>query len=201
MKIYSIESKEFKEYGRPAVADYSELLPLLENTECPEGVVYRPSIDQFENLAVKDFLQTNMYGGMPIQIGYCNGHNSTLNALEYHKSSEINVGATDCILVLGRMQEIEDGTFDTAKAKAFLLPKGVAVEIFATTLHYAPWGVDGNGFKVAIILPKGTNYARPEPHECPLLWGSNKWLLAHADSPEAKSGAYVGLKGENLKLK
>lgn len=200
MKIYSIYDKEFKEYGRLAKADYSELLPLLKQTECPDGVVYRPSIEQFENLELKRYLEINFYGGMPIQIGYCNGHNSTLNALEYHKSSEINVGPTDCILVLGKIQEIEDGIFDTAKAKAFLLPAGVAVEIFATTLHYAPWGVDGNGFQIAIILPKGTNYDKPENAECPLLWGSNKWLIAHPDSPEAKNGAFVGLKGENLHL-
>ena len=61
-------------------------------------------------------------------------------------------------------------------------------------------GVDGNGFQIAIILPKGTNYEKPAIHECPLLWGSNKWLLAHPDSPEAKQGAYIGLKGENLTL-
>lgn len=200
MKIYSIYDQEFKEYGRLAKADYSELLQLLEGTEKPDCVVYKPSICEFEKLEVKNFLQTNMYGGMPIQIGYCNGKNSTLNALEYHKSSEINVGATDCILVLGRMQEMEDGTFDTAKAKAFLLPKGIGVEIFATTLHYAPWGVNGNHFQVAIILPEGTNYPKPEVHECPLLWGKNKWLMAHPNSPEAKRGAYVGLKGENLTL-
>ena len=200
MKIYSIYDEEFKDYGRLAKADYSELLELLKDTECPNSVVYRPTIEAFEKLAVKDFLQINMYGGMPIQIGYCNGHNSTLNALEYHKSSEINVGPTDCILVLGKMQEIEDGIFDTAKAKAFLLPAGVAVEIYATSLHYAPWGVDGKGFQIAIILPKGTNYEKPEGAECPLLWGSNKWLLAHPDSNEAKNGAYVGLKGENLHL-
>lgn len=200
MKIYSIYDEEFKDYGRLAKADYSELLELLKDTECPNSVVYRPTIEAFEKLAVKDFLQINMYGGMPIQIGYCNGHNSTLNALEYHKSSEINVGPTDCILVLGKMQEIEDGVFDTAKAKAFLLPAGVAVEIYATSLHYAPWGVDGKGFQIAIILPKGTNYEKPEGAECPLLWGSNKWLLAHPDSNEAKNGAYIGLKGENLHL-
>lgn len=200
MKIYSIYDEEFKDYGRLAKADYSELLELLKDTECPNGVVYRPTIEAFEKLAVKDFLQINMYGGMPIQIGYCNGHNSTLNALEYHKSSEINVGPTDCILVLGKMQEIEDGIFDTAKAKVFLLPAGVAVEIYATSLHYAPWGVDGKGFQIAIILPQGTNYEKPEGAECPLLWGSNKWLLAHPDSNEAKNGAYIGLKGENLHL-
>ena len=32
------------------------------------------------------------------------------------------------------------------------------------------------------------------------LRARNKWLLAHADSSEAKDGAYVGLKGENIDI-
>ena len=65
-----------------------------------------------------------------------------LNALEYHKDSEINVAAKDAILLLGLRSEIEeDYTFDTANVKAFLLPAGSAVEIYATSLHYAPCGV------------------------------------------------------------
>ena len=31
-----------------------------------------------------------------------------------------------------------------------------------------------------------------------MLWARNKWLLAHPDSAEAKQGAYIGLKGENI---
>ena len=41
------------------------------------------------------------YGELPIQIGYCNGHNELLNAVEYHRSSEINLAATDAVLILG----------------------------------------------------------------------------------------------------
>lgn len=104
-------------------------------------------------------LQEITYGEMPIQIGYCNGRNSRLNALEYHKDSEVNVMATDAILLLGLRSELEeDYTLDTKKVKAFLVPAGTAVEIYATSLHYAPCGVDGKPFQVAIVLPKGTNY-------------------------------------------
>ena len=28
----------------------------------------------------------------------------------------------------------------------------------------------------------------------------NKWLLAHAESSEAKDGAHIGLKGENIDI-
>ena len=50
----------------------------------------------------------------PAVIGYCNGHNSLLNAVEYHRSSEVNVAATDLILLIGMQQDIEaDYTYDT----------------------------------------------------------------------------------------
>ena len=55
------------------------------------------------------------------------------------------------------------------------------------------------------MLPKGTNtdlQFKPDPAgESRLLTATNKWLLAHADSPEAKNGAVVALKGENLVVK
>ena len=42
-------------------------------------------------------LQKKGYGELPIQIGYCNGKNYKLNALEYHRSSEIDVAVkTQC---------------------------------------------------------------------------------------------------------
>ena len=71
---------------------------------------------------------------MPIQIGYCNGHNTKLNALEYHRDSEINVAATDAVLMLGSLQDVkEDHTYDTSLVEAFSVPAGPAVEVFATT--------------------------------------------------------------------
>ena len=55
-----------------------------------------------------------------------------------------------------------------------------------------------------MALPFGTNTAKPEiqpgNEEDKFLWARNKWLLAHADSSEAKDGAYVGLKGENIDI-
>ena len=33
-----------------------------------------------------------------------------------------------------------------------------------------------------------------------LLWMQNKWLLCHPDSPQAQKGAFVGIRGENLRL-
>ena len=85
----------------------------------------------------------------------------------------------------------------------FRAPAGTAVELYATTLHYAPPcdSAKGAGFRVAVVLPRGTNTEKPDGtgalHEDKLLWARNKWLIAHPDTNEAKQGAFVGLEGEN----
>ena len=146
------------------------------------------------------------YGGMPIQLGMCWGHNTKLNCLEYHRDSEVNIGWKDFILLLAKQDEIVDGVLDTEKVKAFRVPAGVPVEVYATTLHYAPCHTCPNcGFRVAVVLPKGTNTEKPafEPkcEEDTWMTARNKWLLAHPDSKEAKNGAHIGLRGVNIDIK
>ncbi len=201
MKLYSIFDNEFNAFGRVLDGDFSNLLLELSKTPCPvDKTIYQPTDSNLENTVLKAEWEKEVYGGMPIQIGYCNGYNDTLNALEYHKGNEINVAETDVILILGDVRDIKNGTYDTANAKSFILPARTAVEIYSTTLHYAPCCVNGKPFRVIITLPKGTNYSKPVQAKDPMLWGSNKWLIAHPDSPEAKQGALIGLKGDNIKI-
>ena len=202
MQIYDVTDERFRVYGRVVKnIDFSSLVEELKKTPVPDGVVYEPKADAFMALPVADQIRRVFYGELPVQIGYCNGHNSLLNALEYHKSSEINVAATDAILLVGKEQDItEDFTYDTALAEAFLLPQGMAVEMYATTLHYAPCGVDGAGFQVAIVLPKGTNLDLEESHEGGEdghLTAKNKWLLGHPEGG-LPQGSPMGLVGKNL---
>ena len=136
-------------------------------------------------------------------MGFCNGFNTYLNAVEYHRSSEINVAVTDMILLVGRQQDItEDYTYDTDQIEAFLVPAGTAVEMYATTLHYAPCMTSENGFRCVVILPKGTNTDVEIPAdakgEARLLTARNKWLIAHEDAKI--EGAFCGLKGENVSV-
>jgi hypothetical protein len=207
MKIYSVLDKEFAPYGKVLEGyDTTCLLKALdETTPLPDGVGYVPSEASLENTCLFGQLQNNAYGGMPIQIGWCNGHNTKLNCLEYHRCSEFNLGTEDFIMILGRQQEIEDYMFDTSKAMAFRVPAGVLVEVYATSLHYAPCHVDpAKGFQVLVVLSKGTNEAKPEyaqqTGEDRFLTAANKWLLPHEDSPEAKGGAVVGLRGINIDI-
>ena len=57
---------------------------------------------------------------------------------------------------------------------------------------------------MVIILPRGTNTEPPiltgESAEEKLLTARNKWLIAHEESGLGAGGAFVGLKGENLKV-
>ena len=207
MKIYSVYDEEFKPYGK-VIDGYStrELTDTMLQIALPEiGTAYEPGIDVLEDCAIFQELRDRAYGGMPIQLGMCWGHNTKLNCLEYHRDSEVNIGTHDFILLLAKQEEIDGGILDAVKVRAFRVPAGEAVEVYATTLHYAPCHVDAaEGFRVAVVLPKGTNTEKPEitaeNEEDKLLWARNKWLLAHPDSDEAKQGAFVGLSGSNIDI-
>ena len=207
MHIYSVHDPEFKPYGKVLEGyDTAELLQAMEAIPHPEeGTAYRPGIESLEACAIFPEFRDRAYGGMPIQLGMCWGHNTKLNCLEYHRDSELNVGTKDFILLLAKEDEIEEGVLDTAKVKAFRVPAGEVVEVYATTLHYAPCHTCPHcGFRVAVVLPLGTNTDKPEieakNEEDKWLWARNKWLLAHPESREAGRGAHIGLCGENIDI-
>lgn len=202
MVLKKVTDADFRKYGRViSEIDFSELVKKMDETPLPEGVDYVPSLDILEAVPVSKKLQTAYYGELPIQVGYCNGHNHLLNALEYHRSSEVDIAANDLILLLGLQQDItDDYTYDTSKVEAFLCPKGVGVELYATTLHYAPCNATPDGFKCVIVLPKDTNLPLEDKHagyEDALITAKNKWLIGHAEGG-LDAGAHIGLIGENI---
>ena len=123
--------------------------------------------------------------------------------IEYHRNSEINIAVTDMILLLGWLPDVTDEfTYDTAKIEAFKVPAGTVVEMYETTLHYAPCNAADGGFKCVVILPKGTNtpidFTIAADGEDKLMTAKNKWLIAHEEA--AIKGAFNGLRGENISL-
>ena len=207
MKVYSVFDPEFKPYGKILEGfDTTELLEAMNRIPLPEqGTAYQPGIASLEACGIYGEFKNRAYGGMPIQLGMCWGRNTRLNCLEYHRDSEVNIGTGKFVLLLARQDEIEDGMLDTACVKAFQVPAGVPVEVYATTLHYAPCHLDeAEGFRVAVVLPLGTNTAAPDiaPRcdEDKRMTARNKWLLAHPESNEAKSGAQVALRGVNIDI-
>lgn len=205
MKINKVTDPSFRKYGRVLKdLDSTALLEAMEKTPLPEDVIYIPSDSELEKLPVYKQLQDEVYGELPIQIGYCNGHNTLLNAVEYHRSSEINIAQKDLILLLGSQQDItDDFTYDTAKIEAFLLPAKTAIEVYATTLHYAPCNASSEGFRCVVVLPKDTNLELTTAHktegEDKLLTARNKWLIAHKESG-LEGQAFIGLVGENISV-
>ena len=204
MKIQKVTDPAFRKYGQVLEGyDFTSLIKEMKHTPVPEDVIHVPSVEELEALDVMKDLQNKGYGGLPIQIGYCNGHNKKLNAVEYHRNSEINVAVTDLVLLIGHQQDIEpDHTYDTSKIEAFLVPAGTGIEVYATTLHYAPCHVNEGGFQCVVVLPKGTNtdltFQTEKTGEDSLMTAKNKWLIAHEDAKIA--GAFNGLKGENITI-
>lgn len=209
MEIQSIKNTAFRQYGRIIKEyDFSDIIDFMEkHTEVPkEGNTYLASVKDMESLDSASVLSKILFGDSTCQIGYCNGVNSSLNGLEYHKSSEINIAATDFVLLLGKVQDIEENRFDAKNVEAFYVPKGTAIEIYATTLHFAPCKVVETGFKCVVVLPKDTNTpleaintkAKGEER---LLFMKNKWLIAHPErKPLIEKGAFGGIKGENITI-
>lgn len=201
MKIYDITDQKFRKYGRSVTGiNLTDLVQRLQQLQIPEGVTYVASVPELEETNAANELWKKAYGEYPMQVGYCIGHNVLLNAVEYHRCSEFIVAATDLLLILGSRQDITvDFTYETSLMETFFVPQGQCVELYATTLHYAPCNAKESGFLAGIILPKGTNTALSQKHEDGedgLMVANNKWLIAHPES--GKKGRYIGLVGENL---
>ena len=52
-----------------------EILKAMEHAPLPlDEVIYEPSIEELEGLKIADEMKERAYGGLEIQIGYCNGN-------------------------------------------------------------------------------------------------------------------------------
>jgi len=209
-EILPISDPAFARYCRVLEGfDWKEALDLLSIiSPLPEGSVYLASSPELEALPIKAKLSESIFGSMDIQIGYCNGTTSGMDALEYHKGSEVNIADTDVLLFLARVEDIEGLKLPVTKAKAFLLPAGIAIELLPGTLHFAPCRTTAKGYRSLVVLPAGTNTPLPEKRQTPtteedrLLFSRNKWLLAHPDCARLMArNALPALEGSRLDVK
>ena len=203
IKLYSVNSEEFKTFGRVITGlDTSEIIKAAEKISRPaEGSAYTPSEESFEKLPIAKEIKNKFFGTLPAQIGYCHGHNSLLNAAEWHMSSEINIAVTPLVLILGHIWDIENEKTDSSKFKAFYLPAGTVAEVYSTTLHFCPCEVEKGGFGCVVGLPLGTNTPLEAEALDPLLFRKNKWLIAHNDNTGLiDRGVLPGISGENFKI-
>ncbi len=210
LNILPVEYPEFAKYGRllrqyNAAEMIERALAILPNSE---KVVYEPSVPALEvHSQLNDAVEREVYGGMPVQVGWCYGQNLQMAGLEYHKGSEINVCLTDVLLLVGDERDIvyeESISYPTSSVAAFYAQKGSVVEFHPWNLHYAPLHVrQGGSFATLVYLPRGTNYALPysvpQVGENRLLFAVNKWLLIHPDQKDTiAQGAYPGLLGNDI---
>ena len=109
IKIQNINDASYKRFGKVVKdIDFSDLIAAMEATPCPDDVVYVASEAALEATKGAEKFQEIYYGKLPIQVGYCNGHNSLLNALEYHRCGEVNVAVTDLIVLVGSLVDVAD---------------------------------------------------------------------------------------------
>ncbi len=204
IQLFGVEDKEFSSFGR--VIDFLDTKKIIEVASKIEAQgdssSYVAKYDEFEKLPIAKEIKDKCFGTLPTQIGYCWGHSNFLNAAEWHTSSEINISITPLVLFLGHVWDIEDKKIDSSSFKAFYLPKGTAVEIFSTSLHFCPCEVSSTGFGCVVALPQDTNTPLAENVNNSLLFRKNKWIIAHEENEALKSrGVICGITGVNYEIK
>lgn len=208
LKIFSVTDPCFNQFGK--VLDMNDFIQVSKyinaKTSMPEsGNLYVAHDEDFALSILNKDIYKDIYGDMPIEFGYVNGFNSQLNALEYHKSSEINVALSPLVLMLGHFEDIKEKHYDSSQLVAFYIPENTAIEIYPKILHFSPCKVLDSGFKCAVILPYGTNmnFIKPSSsyEENTYLFKTNKWLLSHQENKRMiELGAYIGLTGINYEI-
>ena len=207
LRLHGVWEPAFQAYGRLLDGDTRELAQVLAATPIPEeGNSYRASVPELEAVPLMAALRRRAFGEMPIQAGFCNGRGHQLNALEYHRCSEVNYSSTGLVLLLALPQQLHEDRLDSAQVQGFYLPPDTLVEIFPLVLHFAPCRISQEGFRCLVVLERGTNEPldavdSTAPGEEKLLWMRNKWMTCHPDSPQREKGAFVGISGENLDLR
>lgn len=210
LNLYHINDNRFNSFGKVLNFNhFKELSSYLNSkTEIPENAnIYIAHDDLLAKSLTDMSVYHDVFGDMPLQYGYVNGQNTKLNALEYHKSSEINIALKPLVLLFGSANDIENRTYDSSKLIAFYIPENTAIEIYPRTLHFSPFKVLDLGFKCGVILPYGTNMEFVKPvhldhDEDYLLFKTNKWLLAHPEHTKMINlGAFIGITGTNIEVK
>jgi len=207
--IHHVNDLAFTKYGRvldkKSFLDYFHYLDQKTFVPAIKNTYIAHDEDLKNNINTTVF--NRIYPNQSLQYGYVNGQNTQLNALEYHKSNEVNLMLTPLVLFLGLVTDIEHNAYHVHKLEAFFIPEYTVIEILNTTLHFSPCKVDDSGFKCGVVLPYGTNMEfvkilNKKSDEDHLMFKTNKWLLAHPENTSIiELGAHVGIIGPNLEIK
>ena len=200
--MLNVTTSDFRPYGYLLNGDFSDVVEYLEEESALplEGNIYTREDEEMFGLPSSKKIHEMVFGLGEMEAGYCNGHNTKLNCMEFHACPEVNVAGTDMVLLLALPKDIVDGKLDSSKAKAYFVPEGTALVLRPYVLHFSPCMYKEKPFRCAVFLSGGTNRDLALKPSDPLLWKENKWLLAHPESKQAKDGAYIGITGENTEV-
>lgn len=208
-RIIDVRDPSFAKYGavRPYVKVEKMRQYIYQETEMPKEEYYEPSCPAL--MEMEEALQFTQfaYGEIPCQVGYYNGWPTTLNALEYHKCSEVLVEFEPAVLILGHIWDIKEDCISSDALEFFYVPADLCVELYATTLHFAPCMATDRGVRQVVCQTATTNTPLRHPErmdangEGRYLYERNKWVLIHEEAKEQfRSNAFVGIEGENLSI-
>lgn len=207
LEILPLDSPVFSKYGMvyPEIcAPGMKEFVLAHKPDCEE--FYVPCEEKLMEMDESCVIKENLFGQVACQIGYYYGRGTKLNAVEYHKCSEVLILFEPAVLILGAVWDIEDGLLDSSKMKIFYVPKDTCVELYATTLHYAPLMATINGICQVVAQAEGTNTPFKETIAGRIstdryLLERNKWVLAHKEFVDSLGGnGYEGITGENISI-
>ncbi len=205
--IKPVTGPEFKRYGRvlPVSDEFFEAICATRIPLPESGVAYTASSPKLESISgLRELLEREYYAGMPCQIGFVSGFNQKLNGFEWHQGAEIQLPLDPMILILGRLEDLEEDEngmpyYESKLVEAFRVEAGQAVLLNDETLHLAPVSVTRSGFRSACVLPRGTNEAFADDEKRPvnpLIVARNKWFISH---PELGEGV-PAIRGANPEI-
>lgn len=194
MAYQSVKSESFLKYGQflkdicfqELYDDVSDKLKIPSS-----GNEYIASINFIEQHAAIKEIQNHIYGDMEIQAGTCAGHNVTLTAVEYHQGSEVTIALTDCLLKVGKREDISNNIYEESKMETFLLRKGEGVELYGTTLHYSPLKFRNAPYSTIVCLLKGTNQEISNHKKSSLVKKKNKFMLVSEEREDKIAEGYL----------
>lgn len=204
MKIIRPDEPEFQRYGRLIDnADWGEMTERARRLiPADRDPAYIPGCSELENPEPTGTLLSEVFGTEAAQIGVCRGMNDRMNGMEWHDCPELITAVTPIVLMLGHIDDMENGIWRSDLAVISFLEAGESVVLFPGTLHFAPCRVDDNPFLSIIALPRGVNENLKEANPVDkMLWKERKWLISHSDSPQSEEGAYTGISGGNIRIR
>lgn len=207
LEILSVIAPEFSSYGtiHPTV-ELPEMRRFLYGVEQTEFEHYVPCEERLMELPEADQFKDDIFGQVPCQVGWYYGNCNKLNAVEYHKCSEVLYLYGDGVLILGHLWDIKEDRLNTDTMKVFYVPANTCVELYGTTLHYAPCKAGKAPIMQIVVQSKGTNTPLLKPAEGKeaenrYLLQRNKWVLGHPEAAELLGpDAFIGLEGKNITI-